>query len=263
MEQIERRMKLKSVNEVCKLSGVSRRTLQYYDEIGLLPPSAVKESGYRQYDDESLRRLWSILFYKELGLSLEDIRLILDSPKEIEKELMRQHKQVLLEKLSQIKRMIHSVDRILNDEFDVSMLRDFDKKRIEAVKRVHANEIRVLMENSFFLPIVKSLKVFNKLSKSSVVKSASKIINMDFDKLIVLAEDVIQRFRKAMKDGPDSLAAKEAVAAYKEFIQLIFPCDDKTFRSIGQAYLEHKNELDEKMPGLAEFVSAAIRNAYP
>ena len=183
--------------------------------------------------------------------------------REIEKELMRQHKQVLLEKLSQIKRMIHSVDRILNDEFDVSMLRDFDKKRIEAVKRVHANEIRVLMENSFFLPIVKSLKVFNKLSKSSVVKSASKIINMDFGKLITLAEDVIQRFRKAMKDGPDSLAAKEAVAAYKEFIQLIFPCDDKTFRSIGQAYLEHKNELDEKMPGLAEFVSAAIRNAYP
>jgi len=42
---------------VSRLSGVSRRTLQYYDEIGLLTPSAVKESGYRQYDDESLRRL--------------------------------------------------------------------------------------------------------------------------------------------------------------------------------------------------------------
>ena len=61
---------MKSVNEVSKLSGVSRRTLQYYDEIGLLPPSAVKESGYRQYNDESLRRLWTILFYKELGFSL-------------------------------------------------------------------------------------------------------------------------------------------------------------------------------------------------
>lgn len=254
---------MKSVNEVCKLSGVSRRTLQYYDEIGLLPPSAVKESGYRQYDDESLRRLWSILFYKELGLSLKDIRLILDNPKEKEKELLWEHKQVLLEKQSQIEKMIHSVDRILNDEFDISMFRDFDKNRINTIKKTHANELRVLMESSFFLPVVKSHIVFNKVSKPPVVKNASKMIHMDFDKLIALAEDVVQKFYKAMKDGPDSLAAKDAVTAYREFIQLILPCDDKTFRSIGQAYFEHKNELDKKMPGLAGFVSEAIRSVYP
>lgn len=263
IEYIERRIKLKSVNEVCKLSGVSRRTLQYYDEIGLLPPSVVKESGYRQYDDESLRHLWSILFYKELGLSLEDIRLILDNPKEIEKELLLQHKQVLLEKQSQIEKMIYSVDRILNDEFHISMLRDFDKNRIKDLQKTHADKIRMLMESSFFLPVVKSNRMFIKVNKPPVVKNASKMMHMDFDKLIVLAEDVIQKFWKAMKDGPDSSAAKEAVIAYREFIQLILPCDDKTFRSIGRAYLEYKNELDKKMPGLAGFVSAAIKSLYP
>lgn len=254
---------MKSVNEVCKLSGVSRRTLQYYDEIGLLPPSAVKESGYRQYDDESLRRLWSILFYKELGLSLKDIRLILDNPKEIEKELLRQHKQVLLEKQSQIKKMIHSVDRILNDEFDISMLRDFDKNRIEALKKIYANEIRLLIESSFFLPLVKSNIVLSKMNKGSAAENAYKVVHMDFDKIIALAEDVVQKFYKAMNNGADSLEAKEAVKAYREFIQLIFPCDDKKFRSIGRAYLEYKNELDKKIPGLAEFVSAAIKHVYP
>lgn len=254
---------MKSVNEVCKLSGVSRRTLQYYDEIGLLPPSEVKESGYRQYDDESLRRLWTILFYKELGLSLEDIRLILDNPKIIEKELLRQHKQVLIEKQSQIEKMIYSVERILNDEFDISMLRDFDKNRIKALQKKHADELRVLMESSFFLPLVKSHIMFSKFKKPAVVKNASKMIHMDFDKLIALAEDVIQKFYKAMKDGPDSSTAKEAVIAYRELIHLIIPCDDKTFRSIGQEYLEYKNDLDKKIPGLAEFVSAAIRNVYP
>jgi len=86
---------------------------------------------------------------------------------------------------------------------------------------------------------------------------------MDLGKLITMAEDVIQKFHKAMKDGPDSAEAKKAVNAYKEFIQLIFPCDDETFRKIGQAYLEHKKELDEKTPGLAEFVSAAFTHAYP
>jgi DNA-binding transcriptional MerR regulator len=253
---------MKSVNEVCKLSGVSRRTLQYYDEIGLLPPSAVKESGYRQYDDESLQRLWFILFYKELGLSLEDIRLLLDSPKEMEKALMLQHKQTLLDKQSQINKLIQSVDRILKDDFDISMLRDFEKNRIETLKKDFAKEIRVLVESGFFLPLIKS-RIFGELNKHSFRKNVSKMIYMDIGKLITLSGEVVKGFRKAMKDGPDSSEAKEAVTAYREFIQLIITCDDKTFRKIGQAYLDHKNELDKNTPGLAEFVNAAIRHIYP
>lgn len=250
---------MKSVNEVSKLSGVSRRTLQYYDEIGLLPPSAVKESGYRQYDDESLRRLWSILFYKELGISLNDIRLLLENPKEMEKELMRQHKQILLEKQSQLQKMILSVDRILNDKFDISMLRDFDKNRIETLKKTYANEIRELMESAFFLPVVKS-NIFR--GSVSLVKNASNIMNVDFDELISLCEDVTQKFREAMIDGPESLAAKKAVTAYRKLINMWLPCDDIAFSKIGQAYLKYKEDLDKKTPGLAEFVYAAIRHVY-
>ncbi|GLC82717.1 MerR family transcriptional regulator [Lacrimispora brassicae] len=251
---------MKSVNEVSKLSGVSRRTLQYYDEIGLLPPSAVKESGYRQYDDESLRRLWSILFYKELGISLDEIRLLLETPKEMKKELMRQHKQILLEKQSQLQKMLLSVDRILNDDFDISMLRDFDKKRLEVLKKTYANEIRELMESGFFLPLVKSGIL---LGRVSILKNASNIMNIDFGKIIALSTGAIQKFREAMKDGPESLGAKEAVAVYRELITMVMPCDDKTFHKIGQAYLNHKEELDKNTPGLAAFISAAIRHIYP
>ncbi len=251
---------MKSVNEVSKLSGVSRRTLQYYDEIGLLPPSAVKESGYRQYDDESLRRLWSILFYKELGLSLDEIRLLLESPKEMEKEIIRQHKQILLEKQSGLQKMILSVDRILNDEFDISMLRDFDKNRINSTMKIYANEIRALMESGFFLPIVKSGILS---SNVSLVKNASKIMNTDFGKLVALSAEVMQKFREAMMDGPESLAAKKAVTAYRELINMWIPCDDTAFRKIGQAYLVHKEALDKKTPGLAEFVYKAILHVYP
>lgn len=250
---------MKSVNEVCKLSGVSRRTLQYYDEIGLLPPSAVKESGYRQYDDESLRRLWSILFYKELGIPLDDIRLLLENPKEVEKELLRRHKQVLLEKQSQLQKLLLSVDCILNDEFDISMLRDFDKNKIEAIKKLYANEIRALMESGFFLPLVRS-GIFP--GDVSVVKNASSIMNTDFGKLIALGGEVIQKFRQSMKDGPNSLAAKDAVTSYKEFINIWIPVDDKDFRKIGQAYLKYKEDLDKKTPGLAEFVYEAILYVY-
>lgn len=251
---------MKSVNEVCKLSGISRRTLQYYDEIGLLPPSAVKESGYRQYDDESLRRLWSILFYKELGISLDDIRLMLDNPKEMERELMRQHKQILLEKQSQLKKMILSVDMILNDKFDISMLRDFDKSRLETLKKTYANEIRELMESAFFLPLVKSGILKDNVS---ILKNASNMMTLDFGRLIALCSEVMQKFGEAMKDGPESLSAKEAVTVYRELIAIWIPSDDNAFRKIGQAYLKYKEYLDKKTPGLAEFVSEAIGHIYP
>ncbi len=250
---------MKSVNEVSKLSGVSRRTLQYYDQIGLLPPSAVKESGYRQYDEESLRRLWSILFYKELGISLDDIRLLLENPKEMEKEIMGQHKQILVEKQSGLQKMILSVDRILNDEFDISMLRDFDKNRLETMKKTYANEIRALMESNFFLPVVKS-GIFP--SRVSLVKNASNIMNVDFGELISLCGDVMKKFREAMMDGPESLAAKKAVSAYRDLINMWIPCDDAAFRKIGQAYLVHKEALEKKTPGLAEFVYEAILHVY-
>jgi len=251
---------LKSVNEVSKLSGVSRRTLQYYDEIGLLPPSEVKESGYRYYDEESLRRLWSILFYKELGFSLHDIQLILENPKEMEKELLRQHKQVLMEKQTQLQKMIQSVDSILNDKFDILMLRDFEKNRIEILKKTYANEIRAFLESSFFLPLVKSGIL---QSRTSLIKNASNIMNLDFGKIINLCGDVIQKFHEAMKDGPESLSAKEAVTVYRELLTMWVPCDDATFREIGQAYLTYKESLDKKTPGLAEFVHDAILHIYP
>lgn len=250
---------MKTVNEVCKLSGVSRRTLQYYDEIGLLSPKAVKKSGYRQYDDESLRRLWSILFYKELGLSLDDIRLLLESPREMEKGIMRQHKQILLAKQVGLQKMILSVDRILNDDFDISMLRDFDRNRLERIKKAYAHEIRELMESNFFLPVVKSGIL---AGRTSFVKNASNIMNLDFGELIPLCGDVMQNFREAMMDGPKSLAAQKAVAAYSELLNMWIPCDDAVFRKIGKAYSIHKETLDKKLPGLAKFVSEAILHVY-
>ena len=69
-----------TVNEVSKLTGVSIRTLQYYDSIGLLKPVEYTESGYRLYDDTSLDRLQQILLFKELEFPLKEIKGIIDAP---------------------------------------------------------------------------------------------------------------------------------------------------------------------------------------
>ena len=69
-----------TVNEVSKLTGVSIRTLQYYDNIGLLPPTQYSPSGYRLYDDTAMERLQQILLFKELQFPLHEIQKILDAP---------------------------------------------------------------------------------------------------------------------------------------------------------------------------------------
>lgn len=71
---------MKTVNEVSRQTGVSIRTLHYYDAIGLLRPTQIAESGYRLYDDTALERLQNILLFRELQFPLREIREILDSP---------------------------------------------------------------------------------------------------------------------------------------------------------------------------------------
>lgn len=70
---------MKTVNEVSKIAGISIRTLQYYDKIGLLKPSAYSESGYRLYGDEDLKVLQSILLFKALEFPLKEIKEIITS----------------------------------------------------------------------------------------------------------------------------------------------------------------------------------------
>ena len=71
---------MKTVKDVSEISGVSIRTLRYYDEIGLLKPTELSDAGYRLYDNKALERLQEIMFFKELEIPLEDINKIMDSP---------------------------------------------------------------------------------------------------------------------------------------------------------------------------------------
>lgn len=78
--QDKRRHDMNTIKEVSRITGVSPRTLHYYDSIGLLKPARVTESGYRLYDEASLERLQHILLFKELRFPLKKIKQILDSP---------------------------------------------------------------------------------------------------------------------------------------------------------------------------------------
>ena len=83
------------IQEAARLTGVTERTLRYYDRIGLLHPSGMTESGYRLYDEDALRRLQQILFFRELGFPLAQIREIMDSPGYDRSDALRRHRALL------------------------------------------------------------------------------------------------------------------------------------------------------------------------
>ena len=103
---------MKKIKDVIKITGLSRRTLQYYDEQGLVSPKRTKEN-YRLYDKKDLSKLWRLLLYKEMGFQLEDIAVLIERPEEetrwiLEERLISIHAEI--EKLS---RMYHFTEKIL------------------------------------------------------------------------------------------------------------------------------------------------------
>jgi DNA-binding transcriptional MerR regulator len=100
-----------TVKQVASLSGVSVRTLHFYDEIGLLKPAYCNVSGYRFYEEPQLLRLQQILFYRELGLKLKQIKQILTRPGFRKVAALQSHRKVLEQNLARTRRLIHTIDK--------------------------------------------------------------------------------------------------------------------------------------------------------
>lgn len=135
---------MKSISQVAKLTGVSIRTLQYYDEIGLLKPSELTTSGYRMYDDDALQTLQQILFFKELGFPLKVIKEILAKPDFDRIAAFKKQKELFLLKRNRLDRLIQLLERLEKGEscmsfkeFDLSdyinALEDFKSNQAETV----------------------------------------------------------------------------------------------------------------------------------
>lgn len=114
-----------TISQVAALTGISIRTLQYYDEIGLLKPSELTPSGYRLYNDKTLQRLQQILFFKELGFKLKDINEILQKPDFDRIETFKKQKELLLLKRNRTDKLIQLLSRLEKGEQCMSF-KEFD-----------------------------------------------------------------------------------------------------------------------------------------
>ena len=120
------------IKKFADFTGVSVRTLHYYDEIGLLTPAYVdKSTGYRFYNENSLIRMQEILFYRELDFSLKSIGEILSSPNYDKNKALEEQKQLLTLKKERLERLISAIDGAVKGE---NVMTAFDNSEFEKYK---------------------------------------------------------------------------------------------------------------------------------
>lgn len=120
-----------TIGEVSRLTGVTIRTLRHYDRIGLLRPVQVTEAGYRIYDESSLRRLHTILLFRELETPLEDIRRILDAPDFDPLSALRRQQTLLRMRRQHVDRLIDLTDTLMQKGMTHMDFSAFDKRQTE------------------------------------------------------------------------------------------------------------------------------------
>ena len=131
---------MRTTSQVAKLTGISVRTLQYYDEINLLNPSQLTSSGYRLYDDEDLKKLQQILFFKERDSKLKEIKAMIGQPDYCQIEVYKKQKKLLSLKRDRLNRLISLLDKLEKGESRMSFT-EFDlSEYIDALEQFKTSE---------------------------------------------------------------------------------------------------------------------------
>lgn len=240
---------MRNVNEVSKLCGISKRTLHYYDSIGLLKPSNYKISGYRLYDEKNLEQLWQILFYKELGFSLQQIKSLLNASTEKRFETLKRHKELILNKLESLNNIIVSIDKILIGEFEENMLKNFDMKEIEDSKMKYGCEAKERWGDTD--------------AYKESARRTSGYTKEDWSRIKTEQNTLYYDFIKAMDKGFDSMEAQEAVRHWhKNLNENFYECSKEMLAGLGSMYANDerfKKNIDKYKDGLADFMSRSIQ----
>ena len=122
---------MKTVKEVSKLTGVSIRALHHYDTIGLLKPTQVTEAGYRLYDDAAMEKLYMILVFRELGLSLKEVESILHAPDYDRNRVLERQIALMQERVGKLHDQITLAKGILTVGVKYMSFKDFDPKKMD------------------------------------------------------------------------------------------------------------------------------------
>jgi DNA-binding transcriptional MerR regulator len=242
-----------TVNKLAKLAGVSTRTLRYYDEIGLLKPARVSSNGYRVYGQKEIDRLQQIMLYRELGVSLEDIKNILDAKNFDGEKALQNHLAALHGRREQIDLLIKNVEKTIKAMRGEATMSDkekfdgFGQKLVEENERRYGKEIR------------------EKYGDEAVERSNAKVSGMtkkQYEEAQKLSEELNDMLRVAVEMGdPASELAQKVCEKHKQWLCYYWGTYSKEAHlGVAQMYVDDPR-FTEYYDKIAEGAALFLRDA--
>ena len=238
------------IKEFADFTGVSVRTLHYYDEIGLLKPATTDQNnGYRYYDKNNAERMFEIMFLRELDFSLGTIKDILSSPDYNKKEAFRKQKNLLTIKKQRLERLIEALDKAEKGEFDMKSL---NNNEYEKAKNSYEKEVKEKWGHT---------DAYKEAQKKTAGYSADKQKDVNEGLMAIFAD-----FANAMNSGAgaDSDEAKAVAEKLQFYItENFYNCTKEILSGLGEMYVldeRFRNNIDQYGKGTAEYARDAIKN---
>ena len=240
-----------SVGKVANLAGVTIKTLHHYDKIRLLSPGGRSEAGYRIYEEADLQRLQQILFYRELGLALEEIAIILDDPRTDAVGHLARQRMLLTERIERLHKMVAAIDHEMEArEMDIKLT---PEERLEVFgdfePENHQEEVKQRWGNT-------------EAYRQSRPRVAS-YTKEDWMRFKAEQEEVEKNLAAAFESGaaPESEQAMDAVEAHRQHInRWFYDCGYEIHCGLGEMYVSDdrfRAHYDGRSPGLSEFIRDA------
>lgn len=279
---------MRTVKEISDLTGISVRTLHYYDEIGLLKPTEKSDAGYRLYDDKALETLQQILFFREFDISLKEIKAVLDNPALDRNQILQVQRKMLVTKKERMERLIASIDDILKGENKMDFT-IFTKTEVEEMFQTMLEHMPENMRNiaikefgsieqwkKHYMEVVSSEEMQKGYAKVvewyggkdkflSVARTpVSKEVAESYNKRI---EAILQKLIAKQNCDIDSFEVKELVGEYGFVMKQLAQIKEEKGFMMAQAQY-YRNEkirpmIDEKYgEGASDFFARAIESFY-
>ena len=279
---------MRTVKEISDLTGISVRTLHYYDEIGLLKPTKKSDAGYRLYDDKALETLQQVLFFREFDIPLKEIKAVMENPVLERNQILQMQRKMLVAKKERMERLINSIDDILkgDNKMDFAI---FSKTEVEEMFQTMIEHMPENMKNlavkefgsveewkKHYIEVVSSEEMQKGYAKVvewyggkekflSVANSPiSKEVAESYNKRI---EGILQKLIEKRNCDVNSSEVKKIVKEYglvmKELSQI--KNEEEFMLAQAQYYRNEKIKpmIDEKYgKGASEFFSHAIEAVY-
>lgn len=279
---------MRTVKEISKLTGISVRTLHYYDEIGLLKPTDKSKAGYRLYDDKALETLRQILFFREFDISLKEIKNVMDNPALDRDKILLMQRKMLASKKERIERLLASIDDILKggNKMDFEVFNRSELKELCQSSIDHMPDFMLESIKKEFGGIEQWKQHYiERTSKEDMQRGYQKVTEWYGGKENYLkyatnppspetarecerqCEAILAELNAKRDCPPDSPEVKEIIREYallmKEFTHVIE--EEGVMMSTASSYRDERirSSLDKKFgEGASEFFAQAIEDYY-